>query len=69
MPSDLVTVTGDGVCPGRVGGGSLPVHHYLLEVLFSLVPVHRILHSKLVLTRRCSSPGKIMKFFRRVPQI
>jgi hypothetical protein len=45
------------------------MHYCLLEVLSSLVPVHRILHSKHVLTRWCSSPGKIMMLFRHVPQL
>jgi hypothetical protein len=62
--SSLVAVTGGGVCQE---GGSFPGHRYLLEVSSFLVPVHRILHSKRVLTRRCSSLGKIMMLFRRVP--
>jgi hypothetical protein len=53
----------------RGEGGSFPGHRYLLKVLSSLVHVHRILHSKGVLTRRCSSPGKTMMLFRHVPQV
>jgi hypothetical protein len=62
--SGLVAVMGGGVCQGE---GSFPGYRYLLEVSSSLVSVHRIIHSKRVLTRRCSSLGKIMMLFRRVP--
>jgi hypothetical protein len=59
-------VMGGGVCRE---GGSFPGHRYLLEVLSSLVHIHRILHSKWVHTRRCSSSGKIMMLFGNVPQV
>jgi hypothetical protein len=68
MPSGVVTSTGSRVCRGG-GGGSFLRHHYLLEVLSPLAPVHRILHSKWVLISRWSSPGKIMMLFRHVPQV
>jgi hypothetical protein len=62
--SDLVVAMGGVVCQGE---GSFLGHCYRLDVLSSLVPVHRILYCKWALTRRCSSPGKIMMLFRRVP--
>jgi hypothetical protein len=54
---------------GGGGGGNSPGQFYLLEELSSMVHAHRILHSKHVLTRRCSYPGKIMMLFRHVPQV
>jgi hypothetical protein len=66
MPSGPV-MTMVAVFVGGGGGGSFLGHSYLLEVLSSLVPVQRILHSKWVLTKQCSSTSKVMVSFRRVP--